>query len=429
MQQRPRSASGMLTGLAGLAGGIGATVLLHGWDQAIHIKTLIVLLGVTLPMIALELFYYRVHSRPSTGLVASSSRAINWHRVIQKLIGFWATIGIVAFAYWVLPEYATDYYKSFRDAALICLPIIALFSPFYIAYVDQRQVEPEDAYVQVSSLLGGHLPQDWAVLRAHALGWLVKAFFLPLMFTFVASNLRGYWESPFPLGFANFQAFYNFAYNAIFFCDVLIAAVGYTLTLRVLDGQIRSTEPTLLGWLVCLGCYPPLWPSLTSKYLAYDQDQQYWGSFFWDWPPLYILWGTLILTLIAIYAVATVSFGTRFSNLTHRGIISHGPYRWVKHPAYLTKNITWWLISVPFLTSGSWWVALQSSLLLVGVNILYYLRAITEERHLSRDPVYREYQAFIAADGLWARLRRLGKPQPPSALPTETERSGDPASR
>lgn len=37
---------------------------------------------------------------------------------------------------------------------------------------------------------------------------------------------------------------------------------------------------------------------------------------------------------MAIYAWATIMFGGRFSNLTHRGIITNGPYPWTKHPAY-----------------------------------------------------------------------------------------------
>ena len=46
-----------------------------------------------------------------------------------------------------------------------------------------------------------------------------------------------------------------------------------------------------------------------------------------------------------------------------------------------------------------------------------YLRAKTEERHLGADPVYRDYQAFIARDGLLARLRRGFR------YPTQTARS------
>ena len=49
-----------------------------------------------------------------------------------------------------------------------------------------------------------------------------------------------------------------------------------------------------------------------------------------------------------------MAFGFRFSNLTHRGILTHGPYAWTKHPAYLSKNLFWWFAVLPFLaTTGS----------------------------------------------------------------------------
>ena len=57
--------------------------------------------------------------------------------------------------------------------------------------------------------------------------------------------------------------------------------------------------------------------------------------------------GGALLFLTAIYAWATVAFGMRFSNLTYRGILTHGPYRWTRHPAYLSKNLFWWCRRCP----------------------------------------------------------------------------------
>ena len=225
------------------------------------------------------------------------------------------------------------------------------------------------------------------------------------MFGFLTQDLERLWSQPLNLAFADFQQFYAFTYDALFLFDVLIATVGYLCTLKLLDGQIRSTEPTVFGWVVCLICYPPFWEIASAGYLSYERDEYYWGEALWNFPALYMVWGTIILALVGVYVAATLSFGLRFSNLTNRGIITSGPYRWVKHPAYISKNLTWWMISIPMV--GSWDMALQSSLLLVGVNVVYALRAYTEERHLARDPAYRQYQAFIAEHGLWAQFRRL----------------------
>ena len=94
---------------------------------------------------------------------------------------------------------------------------------------------------------------------------------------------------------------------------------------------------------------------------------------------------------MVVYVWATIAFGARFSNLTHRGIITNGPYRYTKHPAYLAKNLSWWLISTPFMLTGSVEGTLRRCLLLGLLNLIYYFRAKTEERHLSLDPVYQRY--------------------------------------
>ena len=54
-----------------------------------------------------------------------------------------------------------------------------------------------------------------------------------------------------------FLAFYDFMFIAAFAVDLLLTCVGYVLTWRLFDAHIRSTEPTLLGWLVTImACEP-----------------------------------------------------------------------------------------------------------------------------------------------------------------------------
>ena len=118
-------------------------------------------------------------------------------------------------------------------------------------------------------------------------------------------------------------------------------------------------------------------------------------------------WAAVIIALTVIYALCTVSFGLRFSNLTHRGIITDGPYRFTKHPAYLAKNLSWWLISVPFVSEQGWSAALRNCVLLGLLNSIYYVRARTEERHLSRDPGYVAYALWIDRHGLLAGVGRV----------------------
>jgi protein-S-isoprenylcysteine O-methyltransferase Ste14 len=112
---------------------------------------------------------------------------------------------------------------------------------------------------------------------------------------------------------------------------------------------------------------------------------------------------------MGIYAWTTLVFGCRFSNLTHRGILTHGPFSWTKHPAYLSKNLAWWLISIPLMLSSSIDDAIRQCTLLFSVSVIYFLRARTEEQHLSRDPVYAMYALWIEEHGL---LRIIGRALP-----------------
>ena len=177
------------------------------------------------------------------------------------------------------------------------------------------------------------------------------------------------------------------------------------MSFRLTDTHLRSVEPTMLGWAVALICYQPFWGLIGNQYLSYDNGNT-WGQWLWNTPILYGIWGSLILGLVAIYGWATVCFGARFSNLTNRGIITNGPYALTKHPAYLAKNLSWWMISIPFLAHGSVTDAIRNCLLLLGLNLIYVLRAKTEEWHLSKDPDYVTYAKWIESHGAlrWIRL-------------------------
>jgi hypothetical protein len=384
-----------------------AIVVLREWPQPSWLKTMVVLGASAAAMILVSLALNRAASSLSTGIAPQPLRPLDAQRIALKLAGFWSTVAALALAYCVLSEYAADLYAPFKWAALWCLPGLAVVAPFYVAYVDRRQWEPDDAYAEIGWLLAGRMPSDWNALRLHALGWGVKGFFLPLMFAYSHNGLVSLWERPALPSPLDFQGLFGLLIDLFYLFDVMLAAVAYACTLRLLDSHIRSVEPSVAGWAICLVCYQPFVNGSLNAYFGYDADRLYWGDVFAPYPVAYVAWGTTILVLVAIYVLSTVAFGLRFSNLTNRGIISSGPYRWMKHPAYVSKNVSWWLISVPFIAGAGWLTALQSCLLLLCVNLVYFLRAKTEERHLRADPAYREYEAFIAEHGLLAILARL----------------------
>ena len=150
-------------------------------------------------------------------------------------------------------------------------------SPLYIAFVDVRQREPDDGYAQLASLLSGHRPADWSQLKVYARGWVVKAFFIPIMFVFVHTDLVAMWSEPL-LPSLDFEHIFSRLMDLFYLLDVLLAVIAYALTLRLIDNHIRSTEPTVAGWVICLFCYPPFWDGVGAKIFPYDQDGLFWGK-------------------------------------------------------------------------------------------------------------------------------------------------------
>jgi protein-S-isoprenylcysteine O-methyltransferase Ste14 len=196
--------------------------------------------------------------------------------------------------------------------------------------------------------------------------------------------------------------------NLVFTVDLAVAVLGYGLSLKVLDNHTRTAEPSFLGWFVALQCYYPFWSGMFEpNFLKYDDDGHNFFSHLQARPQLAMALGVVVLLLLTAYSLATVNFGLRFSNLTNRGIITNGMYAITKHPAYVTKNLSWWLFSLPWIHYAGASEALRHCLLLAGVNFIYFLRARTEERHLSMDPDYVQYALAMNERSWLAFLGRL----------------------
>ncbi len=357
-------------------------------------------------MIASDIFFYGVSRRASTGLVFSSS-APSLSRSLCKFAGLLGSFGFIGLLYWLFPEYHADFYNNYYSMLKILLPPVIILAPFYISWIDRHMVAPNDGYWHMGKLVLLRWDEiDAGILTQHLLGWLVKGFFLPLMFSYFCMNLERFLRFDFST-LSSFGSYFDFLENSYYYMEVGFAALGYIITLRITDTHIRSTDPTMLGWFIALMCYQPFWSLFERQYISYDTHYT-WGQWLGkDSPVLYVIWGSVILLLVAIYAWSTLSFGNRFSNLTHRGIITNGPYRYTKHPAYISKNMTWWMISLPFIAQASWLENLRHSLLLLMLNGVYWLRAKTEERHLMRDPEYVAYCEWIKAHGIFSTMRTM----------------------
>jgi len=224
--------------------------------------------------------------------------------------------------------------------------------------------------------------------RVALTGIIVKAFFFPVMLNFftihVASLTKLSLNSPWATNYRGDTALwvYSVILSLLFLVDTSIFTFAYAVEFPALKNHIKSVDPTFGGWFVALICYPPF--------------NQYSGGFIWGLAPVYsskVLFGDttmwlvriIILFLFGIYLWATLALLWKSGNLVNRGIISHGPYKFVRHPSYVSKNIAWWFERLPYMTTP-----LQAVPLLLW-NFVYVFRALTEEKHLLRDPDYQEY--------------------------------------
>jgi hypothetical protein len=428
-----------LTLIAMLAFLAGISFVLQYPQFSVLTDVLLLMLCWLVPMIILEAIYLP-HVRQA---LTTRTSQLKLMPAVWRWLGLCMTLVPIALGYWLFPEYKDVFYQHYWVFLQWTLPIFLVAAFSYFLWMGDTIKLENDPYWQLGLLLRGQTQQlQKAGLVQHALSWLVKAFFLPLMITFfwvAVTNLKQFniydvvdslrycaihLLHPASIDYKthflsnNFTYVYNFLWQLLFLIDVAVACIGYLLSVRLLDNQVRSTEPTLLGWTVALVCYAPFIDIISTYYFAYDHANFTWSNWLHAYDITYVIWGSIILLLVAIYVSATIVFGLRFSNLTHRGIITGGPYRYVKHPAYLSKNLSWWLVSIPFISAtGQYSDALRCVLLLLGVNVIYYLRAKTEERHLSQDPVYRQYLQAISQQGLFAKCKNIFKniwfPSPP----------------
>jgi hypothetical protein len=147
----------------------------------------------------------------------------------------------------------------------------------YVLWLDRVLVNPRDGAWHFGAMLIGREPYDIQEVWHHLRAWAVKGFFCAFMISIlpggfqaiVSLNLA---EVPFgPVPIAGWLT------ELLFLVDVQIAMVGYLLTLKPLDAQIRTANPWLGGWLAALICYPPFILMGDGGPLSYHQNTADWA--------------------------------------------------------------------------------------------------------------------------------------------------------
>jgi len=367
------------------------------------------------PMAVWSVLVDRVHLRPSTGLDWNLKRSVEdvMPVSIVKIAGLWATWAILAGLYGLCRWYWDGQYLFAMEVLTFAIVPMVVLSVPYTIWLDRFMIDQRDATWHFGAMLIGREEWDSEPIKKHWRAWIIKAFFGAFMISILPPGFATIVEASPAQILANPVEIGVVLITLLFLIDVQIGTVGYLFTLRPLDAHIRSGNPFLGGWLAALLCYPPfVWGIIgnNSQILSYEGNTAGWGHWLAGNESMLWLWAAWLVFLTAIYAWATVAFGIRFSNLTYRGVLTNGPYRYTRHPAYLSKNLYWWCSVMPFLVmSGSPADAIRNCFFLAVVNAIYYWRARTEEAHLlAEDPKYREYYDWMEQHGLiTAPLSRL----------------------
>ena len=406
---RPRSAVSTGVGLAGLAGLIGWLLIARHYGMNGPNAALTSVVACGLPMVLWSVLVDKVHRNPTTGIDWDRQpRSLADIRDISatKLAGLWCTWAVLAFVYAILRYYwQGNYLFAITLFAWLAVPLVLLSIP-YVLWLDRRLEEPKDnCWAFGHWLLGRDGPHNMDAIWSHWRTWAVKGFFTAFMVSIVPPNFVAVVDTPMKQLLASPVEAAAFGIAFLYMVDVHLATVGYVMTMRPLDAHIREANPYGMAWVAALICYPPFILMGAGGPLSYEVGTAPWHQWMAGHAWLLWIWAGLLVALTAVYAWATVAFGLRFSNLTHRGIITHGPYAFPRHPAYVAKNLFWWLSVLPFLpASGSIMDAVRNTVLLGLVSGVYYWRAKTEEQHLLADPDYRRYWQWAQDHAMIPRL-------------------------
>jgi protein-S-isoprenylcysteine O-methyltransferase Ste14 len=429
---RPRSAVSAGVGIVGLLGLMTYLLLArHAPEVAAYLgidwgqrgrmdgpnSAIASVLACGIPMVLWSVLVDKVHRNPSTGIDWAQRRP--WRETLDisliKLAGLWATWALIAGFYVTMRYYWEGNYAFSMDLLERVAPWLLLVSVPYMLWLDRRMVEPRDGCYQFGRwMIAPGQPVDGRAIAHHFRAWAVKGFFTAFMLSIVPGNFSSLVSVEMSEIRANPYMTGIWTLNLLYLVDVHIATVGYILTMKPLDSHIRTANPYFMGWVAALACYPPF-ILMNGGPLDYQVNSADWGYWLQGHDTLMTIWAVVLVGLVAVYAWATMAFGIRFSNLTHRGVITHGPYKFTRHPAYVSKNLSWWVAGLPFLvTAGGPIEAVRNTLLIGAVSGIYYWRAKTEEKHLLADPAYVAYWNWAQEHALVPRLfaKLLGRKRP-----------------
>ena len=300
----PRPASDVSTGvgLSGLAGLLLWIAVCRNWPQISEMLSfpgprwvlsgpyaaLTAVLFSTTPMVLYSLLIDKVHLRPSTGIDWKNARPVGdiLDISITKLAGLWATWGLIAAVYCIARYYwRGQYLFSMEVLGTLATPLFVLSIP-YVVWLDRVLVNPRDGAWHFGAFLIGRERFDLAEIKHHWRAWIVKGFFCAFMISILPFGFRGIVTLDLAAIAGNPAQLATWLTELLFVIDVQIAMVGYLVTMKPLDAQIRTANPYLGGWVAALICYPPFILMGDGGPLNYHPNTGDWAMWLGDWPVL-----------------------------------------------------------------------------------------------------------------------------------------------
>lgn len=415
----PVSASSFLVNLAGGTVFLGALSLLRQfWTADPVYLSLGGLAAAVATLLAGEIFFLKSHRRERVGLASHAAR--DWPVVLTKILAFNTTLALVVIGYFLIPEYQKIYYEEFHLFLLFLLPVAVVVGNVYIFCLDHRMGSPDDGLLHFGYLITG----QWrSVERAKISEYFksvgLRAYFVPTMYIYLIASLETFIGGPaaylrdharyiIEVPVAGVVTTLMLSYFFLMVIDGLFALIGYLMTFRALNADVRSTDSTITGWVSCIICYTPFFEVLLAGWILRDfYYNAQWFVWFQSHAWLMLVWGSLTTVAMCTEAFTTMTFGIRFSNLTYRGLMSTGLFRFTKHPQYVSKLVNRFLVFVPFLSwkgiDGAAWTMFLFGL----ICLLYYIRARTEENHLSIHEDYVRYAELMNERSVFSPVARL----------------------
>lgn len=259
-------------------------------------------------------------------------------------------------------------------------PLLACFILYFtVQMLLSSKLKKESKYgLLIQEVIDGKLFSLSGLSQTALRAYCLKLIFIPFLASWLVQNI-----THIEFLYENFQeidlwSINKFLLASIFLVDSFIFLQGYCIESNRLKNTIISVDSSRLGWFVCLICYPPLnyyvFTLVDFKQTAISIDIGF---------QFEVILTIAITLLWLVFVIASFNLGFKASNLTNRGLVDKGLYKYCRHPAYSAKMMIWLIQALFF---GAYY-----SSFFIALCVVYILRAYTEERHLVKGQEYKKY--------------------------------------